>query len=281
KARNNEGDEPVTAIFADREGNIWTGGIHNLRRLRNSVFSTYGPADGLPKESNGPLHVDTEGRVWFAPIEGGLYWLKNGSVGVIREGGLDKDVVYCIAGDAGDLWVARQLGGLTHLQNTGGKWNAFTYTKADGLAQNSVYTVRVTSDGAVWAGTLSAGLTRIKNEKFATFTTENGLISNTIVSILESRNGTMWFATPRGLNSLANNRWLSHTSKDGLPSDDVNCLFEDSKGTLWVGTADGLAAFISGKLWSPSRASDLLSEPILGLGEDANGFLWISTSNHV
>ena len=281
KAKNNEGREPVAAIFADREGNIWTGGTHNLRQLRNSVFMTYGPTDGLPKESNGPLHMDSEGRLWFAPIDGGLYWLKDDRAGVIREGGLDKDVVYSIAGDAGDLWVARQLGGLTHLQNVDGKWKAVAYTKAEGLAQNSVYTVRVTSDGAVWAGTLSAGLTRIKNGKFATLNKENGLISNTIVSILESRNGVMWFATPRGLSGFSNNRWLSYSSKDGLPSDDVNCLFEDSKGTLWIGTANGLAAYASGKIWTPSQPPDLLQESVLGVQEDANGFLWISTSNHV
>jgi len=281
KADNTEADGPVTSIFEDREGNIWTATPRGLERLRNTVFTTYGVSDGLPGEVNGPLHPDSDGRIWFAPVHGGLYWLKEGAVERFREAGLDKDVVYSITGGNGDLWVARQLGGLTHLQNVAGKWQAVTYTKADGLGQNSVYTVRLSRDGAVWAGTLSAGLTRIKNGRFVTFTGENGLISNSIASILESRDGTMWFATPRGLSAFSNNHWLSFSSSDGLPSDDINCLFEDSRGTLWIGTMNGLAAFRSGKIWVPEHASDFLSEPVFGLQEDSNGLMWISTSNHV
>ncbi len=281
KVDNTEGDGPVTSIFEDREGNIWTATPRSLQRLRNTVFTTYGVSDGLPRESNGPLHPDSDGRIWFAPIQGGLYWLKEGAVESFREAGLDKDVVYSIAGGNGDLWVARQLGGLTHLQDIAGKWQAVTYTKADGLGQNSVYTVRLSRDGAVWAGTLSAGLTRIKNGKFVTFTSENGLISNTIASILESRDGTMWFSTPRGLSAFSNNHWLSFSNRDGLPSDDINCLFEDSRGTLWIGTMNGLAAFRSGKIWVPEQVSDFLREPVFGLQEDSNGLMWISTSNHV
>jgi ligand-binding sensor domain-containing protein/signal transduction histidine kinase len=281
KTENTAGNAAVTSIFSDREGNIWAGTPHGLQRLRNTIFTTYGAVDGLPGESNGPVHVDLEGRAWFAPIRGGLYWLKDDQVRQIREAGLEKDVVYSIASDNGDLWIARQLGGLTQLQYSAGKWQAVTFTTADGLPQNSVYTVRLSRDGSVWAGTLSAGLARIRNGKIDTFTTETGLVSNTIASILESRNGTMWFATPRGLSGLSNNHWRSYSSKDGLPSDDINCLFEDSTGTLWIGTANGLAALRSGKIQAPVPGPELLREPVLGLQGDANGFLWISTSNHI
>ena len=280
KPENAEGDGPVTSIFADREGNIWAATPRGLQRLRDTIFTTYGVSDGLPGESNGPVHVDTDGRVWFAPLRGGLYWMKDGVVKPVRGLELDKDTAYSIAGGHGDLWVGRQLGGLTHLQDIEGKWHVVTYTKADGLAQNSVYTVRLSRDGAVWAGTLNAGVTRIKNGKFVTFNTENGLISNTIASILESRDGTMWFATPRGLSAFSNNHWLSYSGNDGLPSGDIDCLFEESSGRSMARRAD----------WPPSarerygflaQVPDVLREPIFGLQEDANGLMWISTSNHV
>ena len=281
KTENTAGDLPVTAILTDREGNIWIGTQQGLQRLRDSIFTTYGVSDGLPAENIGAVHADADGRIWFAPIQGGLYWLKNRTIGRISDAGIDKDIVYSIAGSEGDLWIARQSGGLTHLRNTAGKWQEITYTKQDGLAQNSVYTVRVGRDGAVWAGTLSAGLTRIKNGRIETLTMDKGLVSNTIASILEARDGTMWFATPRGLSSFAKNHWISYSSKDGLPSDDVDCLFEDSDGTLWIGTAKGLAALRSGKIIVPVRERGALSEPIYGIQEGQNGFLWISTSNHV
>ena len=277
KAENTEGKGPVSAIFEDREGNIWSGSPNGLQRLRNTSFTSY----AIAGESNGPVHVDPDGRTWFAPIEGGLYWLKDTRVGTIHEAGLDKDIVYSIAGGNGDLWVARQRGGLTHLQNIAGKWEGLTYTRKDGLAQDSVYTVRLSRDGTVWAGTLSAGLTRIKDGRFSTVTTEDGLISNTIASILESRDGTMWFATPRGLSSFANNHWVSYSSTAGLPSDDISCLFEDSAGILWIGTMNGLATLRAGRIGVPPQQPAPLREPIFGLQEDANGFMWISTSNHI
>lgn len=272
---------PVSAIFEDRESNIWAATSRGLERLRNTVFTTFSASDGVLADSNGPVYVDTDGRTWFAPTKGGLRWFKGNTIGLITTAGLDRDVVYSLAGGNGDLWIARQLGGLTHLRNSNGKWGAVTYTKKDGLPQDSIFTVRVTRDGTVWAGTLNAGLTRIKDGRFATFTIEDGLASNTVAGILETKDGTMWFATPRGLSGYLNDRWLSFSSKDGLPSDDVNCLFEDSTGVLWVGTANGLGVLRSGRILVLPRTPELLREPIWGLREDHNGFLWISTSNHV
>lgn len=281
KKENFSDGGPVSTIFEDRESNIWAATSRGLERLRNTVFTTFSVSDGLLAESNGPVYVDPDGRTWFAPARGGLSWFKDNKIGRVPVAGLDGDVVYSLAGGNGDLWVARQLGGLTHLRNSQGKWEAVTYTKKQGLPQDSIFTVRVTRDGTVWAGTVNAGLTRISGSRFTTFTVENGLVSNTIAGILESTDGTMWFATPRGLSGYSNGRWFSFSTKDGLPSDDLNCLFEDSAGVLWVGTANGLAALRSGRVLILPHTADPLSEPIYGFREDRDGFLWISTSNHV
>lgn len=281
KTENFSDGGPVSSIFEDRENNIWAATSRGLERLRNTVFTTFSVSDGPLGESNGPVYADTDGRTWFAPAKGGLYWLKDNQIGRIAAAGLDDDVVYSIAGGSGDLWVARQRGGLTHLRNSDGRWDAVTYTKKQGLPQDSIFTVRVARDGAVWAGTVNGGLTKISGGQFTTFTVQNGLVSNTIAGILESTDGTMWFATPRGLSEYSNGRWLSFSTKDGLPSDDVNCLFEDSAGVLWVGTANGLAALRAGRFAVPPHTPEPLSEAIYGLREDRDGFLWISTSNHV
>ena len=45
-----------------------------------------------------------------------------------------------------------------------------TYTQANGLAQNSVYSVYESRDGTVWAGTLSGGVSRFSDGKFTTYT---------------------------------------------------------------------------------------------------------------
>ena len=80
--------------------------------------------------------------------------------------GLDHASVYSISGGAGELWVGRQRGGLTRLVESGGSFAAKTYTPADGLAQDTVYTVLRSRDGSVWAGTLSGGVSRLRKWPF-------------------------------------------------------------------------------------------------------------------
>src|SRR6202051_3028453 len=129
---------PVAALFEDREGNIWIGSTRGLERLRDSTFVTYS-LPNLKSQSMGPLHVDSGGRTWVAPIQGGLRWLKGGTTGVVTADGVANDVVYSIAGTGkDDVWVGRQKGGLTHLRYSGNLSTAKTYTQADGLAQNTV-----------------------------------------------------------------------------------------------------------------------------------------------
>jgi ligand-binding sensor domain-containing protein len=165
---------PVAALFEDREGNIWIGSARGLERLRDSAFVTYS-LPNLKSQSMGPLHVDSGGRTWVAPIEGGLRWLKEGKSGVVTADGIANDVVYSIAGAGNDdVWVGRQQGGLTHLRYSGNSFTAKTYTQADGLAQNRVYAVYRSRDGTVWSGTLSSGVSELKNGHFTNYTTTDG-----------------------------------------------------------------------------------------------------------
>jgi signal transduction histidine kinase/ligand-binding sensor domain-containing protein len=278
--KRSAGDAAIT-IFQGREGNIWTGSTEGLDRLRDTVFTTYAVPEGLPSNSNGPVFVDSEGRTWFAPSQGGLNWLKDGTVGRVTTGGLDQDVVYSISGGNGELWLGTQRDGLVRLRFQSGSAVTETFTQAQGLAQNSVYAVHRNHDGTVWAATLSAGLSRFKDGKFTSFSSDSGLLSDSVASIAEGTDGTMWFATSKGLSAFSNGQWRSFTARDGLPSEDVTCLLQDSFGVLWLGTSGGLAAVRSGTVSIPQDAPDSLREPILGLEQDRDGGLWIASVNHV
>jgi ligand-binding sensor domain-containing protein/signal transduction histidine kinase len=271
----------VTAIFEDREGNVWTGTAGAIERYRGSAFVTYTAAKGLPSDNNGAVYVDAEERTWFAPLNGGLHWVKGDSVGNITEAGLDKDVIYSIAGRRNELWLGRQHGGLTHLMLNGAVTTSRTYTHLDGLAQDNVYAVFAGSDGSTWAGTLNGGVSRFKDGRFTSYTTENGLASNTVSWIAEGFDGTMWFATPGGLNALSNGAWRTYKSQNGLPSENLNCLLEDSEHVLWIGSAAGLAFINSHGVQVPRGVPEPLREQIFGIAEDRNGSLWIATSSHI
>jgi ligand-binding sensor domain-containing protein/signal transduction histidine kinase len=283
----------VTAIFEDREGNLWIGSTHGLTRLRDAPFTTYSPSEGLPSESGGAIYADTDANqpVWFAPPSGGLYSIRDGAVQHVALPDLGKDVIYSIAGRGDTLWLGRQLGGLTQLRvNAGGTAGPVairTYTHADGLAQNSVYAVHQSRDGAIWAGTLSGGVSRLADGRFTTFTTAstaNGLASNTVTAIVEDAQSTMWFATSGGLSSLSKGVWKSYHVRDGMPSESINCLIEDpyQNGLLWIGTAAGLVMFDRGGIRAPLRLpATALQDEIIGIEADRSGGLWITTSSRV
>ena len=271
----------ITALFEDREGDLWVGSTRGIERFRDGMFTTYSTSRGLPSDNNGPVYVDAGGRIWFAPLRGGLYWMKGGQVGRVENAGLSGEVVYSISGSNGELWIGRQRGGLTHLSSKGDKFTAETYTQAQGLTQNSVYAVHQNRDGTVWAGTLNGGLSRFKDGKFTTYTTANGLLSNTVSSILEGSDGTMWFGTPNGVSAVSNGRWSVYTTRHGLPPGSVNCLLEDSSGVIWIGAANGLAFLSSGHIQTLRDAPESLQDEILGIESDTAGSLWLATSNHV
>jgi ligand-binding sensor domain-containing protein len=99
----------VTALFEDREGDLWVGSAQGIERFRDSVFMTYFPG-GLRSQNHGPLYVDAENRTWFAPSDGGLFWMRGEKIERITSAGLGNDVVYSIAGGPGELWIGRQRG---------------------------------------------------------------------------------------------------------------------------------------------------------------------------
>lgn len=271
----------VTAIYEDLDGDIWFGGSQGLERLRNGMLTTFSTSDGLPSRGIGSVDADSTGRIWFAPLSGGLYWMKEERVGHITVDGLEHDVVYSISSGDGEVCVGRQHGGLTVLTEKGDSFTARTYTQADGLAQNSVYSVHRDRDGTIWAGTVSAGVSRLNGGKFTNYSDSSGLPSNAVNSIAEGFDGTTWLATPSGLASFANGHWTNHTANDGLPSSNVRTIFEDTKHVLWIATSGGLAYISSGRIKVPLRLPEALREQIFGVAEDGMGSLWLTTSDHI
>jgi ligand-binding sensor domain-containing protein/signal transduction histidine kinase len=271
----------ITAVYEDRDGDIWFGGTRGIERLRDGMFTQYSVAEGLPAENGGPVYVDEEGRTWFAPASGGLYWLKDGHKGQVTDAGLGDDIVYSISGGGGELWLGRQQGGLTELTKKGASFVARTYTRANGLAQNSVFTVHRNRDGSVWAGTVSAGVSVLRRGKFTNYSAANGLESNAIFSIVEGHDGTMWVASPSGLACFADGNWKNFDTTDGVPSSHIRSIFEDAEHILWIASTTGIAYFANGGIEVPHFLPEPLREEVLGITQDRSGNLWVVTSDHV
>jgi signal transduction histidine kinase/ligand-binding sensor domain-containing protein len=272
----------VSATFEDRDGNLWVGTDRGIERWRDPVFTTYAGPQGLPADASGPIHAADDGRVWFGPSSGGLFWIRDGRVHQVTAAGLPDDVVYSIHGAGREIWVGRQRGGVTALRvGDDDSLAVERFTQRDGLAQDSVFAIHRTRDGSVWAGTLSAGATLISQGGLVTYDTRSGLPSNTVASLLEAGDGTMWFGTPNGLTARSPLGWRTYTTAEGLPSNDVNALFEDRVGALWVGTAKGVAVVRSGIVTAAGTSEPELRGSILGFADDGRGWLWIHATDEI
>jgi signal transduction histidine kinase len=273
----------VTALFEDREGSLWIGGAAGIARLRQAGFTAYARPEGLPADQIGPVHVDAGGRTWFAPVQGGLYWLQHRRVERVTAAGLDRDVVYAIAGGGDDVWVGRKHGGLTRLRVAGDTVHATTFTSRDGLAPGSIVALHRSRDGTIWAGTVDAGASvrRANGAGFDTYTVADGLASNIISSIAETGDGAVWLGTPQGLSGFAGGRWRTYRAADGVPPGAVNCLLgAGGDASLWAGTTAGLVRIVEGRVVASSLPS-VLRDQIVGLAEDNRGSLWVATSTRI
>ena len=270
----------VTALFEDRDGNLWIGEPETIERHRDAAFTTYLSTAGLPCRNCGAIYVDHQERVWFAPWDGGLFRLSHGRIEPVEVAGLKDDTVYSLAGAGDEIWVARKYGGLTRIGLQGDGLEASTYARQNGLAEDAVYSIYREPDGTIWAGTLNAGLSRFRDGQSHIFTTKDGLPSNTISAITGNGAGKIFVGTPNGLAELKNNHWTAYTAHDGLPPGTVESLFQDNADMLWIGTSRGISFLRSGEVHVPLGAPNALYGEILGLVE-SDGWLWITTRDRV
>ena len=117
-----------------------------------------------------------------------------------------------------------------------GHWRNFT-TK-DGLPSDKAYCVRIDGD-RVLVGTHD-GLAVYEKGKWRTYTSENGLAHNGIVSIdVSELTGDVWIGTLGGLSRWSGGKFENFTQfNSGLPNDLVYCVICDGKD-VWVATGGG------------------------------------------
>lgn len=121
---------------------------------------------------------------------------------------------------------------------------------------------------------------------FKHITTDNGLPSNNVTSILQDELGFIWFGTKEGLCRYDGNSFqnfvFSESDTNTLSSNVVNCLEEDEHGNFWIGTGNGLNYFdISSYKISrmPHRFNSSIGTlPINYLCLSSNNILYISTT---
>jgi hypothetical protein len=82
-----------------------------------------------------------------------------------------------------------------------GRGHWLTYDVTDGLA-SGVLTDALLQDwkGNLWISTLGGGVSRYDGHTFASFTTKDGLVDNSVGAIFQDREDRLWFGTGGGVS---------------------------------------------------------------------------------
>jgi ligand-binding sensor domain-containing protein len=108
-----------------------------------------------------------------------------------------------------------------------------------------------------------------------------GLLSNRIRDIVQTRDGYLWLATDGGLVRFDGADFTTFGVRTGsLKYDEVWALKEDKEGGLWVGTfGGGLTLLKNGRFTTFTTADGLPDDAIRLIDIDPSGNLWIATSH--
>ncbi len=236
----------IEAMYADREGSLWIGTNRGLARI-----SKIGGAHGA--------------MVQLMPATDPL---------------ASNAVVSLLEDREGDLWVGTETAGLHILRDA----HFRVIGTSEGLSSDATTAVVQDAQQTLWIGTRDGGLNRVANGidgklTVTNLTTENGLLSNVILSLAVAPNSDVWVGTPDGLTRIGRGGVNSYTSADGLPDDFIRSVLVAPDETVWIGTRHGLTHLDHGRFQNYTQADGLGSDLVGALARSGNGDLWIATLN--
>jgi serine phosphatase RsbU (regulator of sigma subunit)/streptogramin lyase len=155
------------------------------------------------------------------------------------------------------------------------------------LIDNQVWAICQAKDGQYWFGT-NEGITVYdpsakKDAAYKNFSTNEGLPSNNIRSIVSDNAGNIWIATWGGRvikYDFASRRFVSISQLSDIVNMFAGSLLVDRKNNLWVGTNEGIVRYdlTSGAIKTFRTIDGLSDNDISCLFEDSKGQIWIGSN---
>jgi ligand-binding sensor domain-containing protein/signal transduction histidine kinase len=268
----------VYSVYVDRKQQVWAGTWGGLFRWQENRFQQVA-IPNVPLPVVLAIHEDRQGRLWLGTRSGLLRLDEQGWKQYRIRDGLSSEVVWALADDAdGNLWIGTEGGGLNRLRE--GRFTSFRKTARE-LPGDDIASLYLDEQGVLWIGTDGRGLARFHQGQWTRYTTQDGLISNSIGYLLEDGLGFLWIGSNVGLmrvrKQTLNQFALRQTSTiegraygkpDGLPTRECTlgsqpgaCRGRDGK--LWFSTIKGLASVNPARLVLNTNPPPVVIESVL------------------
>jgi signal transduction histidine kinase/streptogramin lyase len=208
---------------------------------------------------SGPLQ-DPSGSIWVSTEDGIARMEQNRATKVL------SGPMWLSQDAKGAIWATRE-DGVSEPVDAQSK-----YGRATGRL--NIHTILRDSRGTIWIGTLGTGLFRFRpgDEKLEHWTQSAGLVDDSVSSLFEDREHSLWVGTRNGLQRLHDSKIKTFTRRDGLESDEVVSLASASNGTVWAATSRGVNRVDHGH-----RDLYLKGAKVKAIASDLQSRLWAGT----
>ena len=264
----------VLAIEPDSQRGYWLGtewgGVYHLDseagdRLTKADFLT----------TNYVRHIQraADGTLWMGTADGIYKYARGRAERVLQR----NWIIALNSDDEGQLWFGQGWvgGGLSRYNpKTGG---VTTFTRLQGLPDDSVWAVERGPDGGVWIGT-GAGLAQFRDGKIEKVGEKLRIPSGGVTGLRRDSDGTLWICGGTGLHRLQGTNLVSLMPTNGAPVEGVWCSTRTADGITWIGTdKNGLLGYDGQAVTMLDKRDGLVGNRIIALRPDKDGSLLVGT----
>ena len=243
----------VRNVFRASDGALWIGTDgRGLFRLGKGPAVHYTMTDGLVNDFVRGILETRSGDLWIA-TDGGVSRLSGGvfSSYKVKEGLVYSSVRSMVQDRSGDVWFGTDRG-VSHFAR--GRFVHDAVTAA--LAPEKVWALHQSASGALWFGTPDNGLFRYAagETKLTHYSTEQGLASDSIYSILEDARQRFWMSGAGGVAvvSVADLEEMARDARRSLSQRFIAVAEGGRLSPLYGGTQPSGVITADGDAWFPT-----------------------------
>ena len=250
----------IGPIISDKKGVLWIGtkgaGLNRIDISRQSISSN---SDIIPElsvlknKTINALAFDASENLWVGTESFGLYRINfsrreiaNFNHEFMGKNNLRSSLIEVIFCDSkGILWIGT-ANGLHRFNKNEENFKNYIDQQRGFRVIKSIFE---DSKNRFWVGTSSGGLHLFDRNSGAwtTYSTDNGLPSESVKSIIEDDQGYLWIGTENGLSKFNpdDNSFVNYGRSDGLQGGYFNrgSIFKGKNGTIYIGGNNGFNSF--------------------------------------
>jgi ligand-binding sensor domain-containing protein/signal transduction histidine kinase len=256
----------VLTIRQTSDNAIWAGLETGLLRVVPGNTNATSFFETIPNCTS--IYEDHSGRVWLGTAHLGLYCWRKEKLTSFPDDNLKKAIVFAIAEDSqGNLWLGTEYGPRCY--------NANFQSNSIPELYNEVRALLVDRHGTLWMGTRGNGLARFQNGILTFLRKADGLASDSITSLYEDYEGSLWVGTTEGLSQLSDVKFPTFSATEGLLAGSCHGVAPSANGGVWVTLDRGISWFDGKSATNFSTEIGLVTPYIKRAYEASNGDIYL------